>query len=466
MQKLQRKAGLLLHRSADDAQVSLLLKDFEDGDKILKSIIESVKAFRIAWTELLQHASGMATDFDDLYQYIHGDPDTNRRYHAATRDQLAKAKAFKECLASCRDVIIQELADVERRVGGPAKETRKHIDAFRKIIKRREDRKLDFERYKSRTVALEQKSTRSERDNNALLKHQIDLDVSEKGYEVADDHLKQSLPGLTKAIMALIPQLVNSQCMIQNTLLGHYYTALHGFCQQYGYAIPSSEWTQVQTEFDDVFPRVKRDTETIGSIAKGKAITQPFATRPDSLQTRTVTHKNGIGSRSSSNGALPAPIPAADSMPPPAYDMSLKPTRTISNNSYSRPTPSPSVASFQTSSEYYNNAPSVAGSQRTPLSPRMQSGGLRPAVSSTSLASSVAAKKKPPPPPPKRKPSGLQQEYVVAQYDFAGGEAGDLPFREGDRIRIVKKTGSINDWWEGECGGRTGSFPANYCKPM
>jgi len=38
MQKLQRKAGLLLPRSADDAQVGLLLNDFNEGDKMLKVV--------------------------------------------------------------------------------------------------------------------------------------------------------------------------------------------------------------------------------------------------------------------------------------------------------------------------------------------------------------------------------------------------------------------------------------------
>jgi hypothetical protein len=36
---------------------------------------------------------------------------------------------------------------------------------------------------------------------------------------------------------------------------------------------------------------------------------------------------------------------------------------------------------------------------------------------------------------------------VTALYDFAGQGSGDLVFREGDRIRVTKKTGSTDDWW-------------------
>lgn len=74
----------------------------------------------------------------------------------------------------------------------------------------------------------------------------------------------------------------------------------------------------------------------------------------------------------------------------------------------------------------------------------------------------AAAKKKPPPPPPPRSASSHAQ-YVTALYDFGGQGAGDLSFKEGDRIRVIKKTDSTDDWWEGELRGIKGSFPANYC---
>jgi amphiphysin len=77
------------------------------------------------------------------------------------------------------------------------------------------------------------------------------------------------------------------------------------------------------------------------------------------------------------------------------------------------------------------------------------------------------AKKRPPPPPPaKRIPSTKQEEFVVAQYDFSGQGGDDLSFREGDRIKIVKKTNTDQDWWVGELGGIRGNFPANYCKAI
>jgi amphiphysin len=255
--------------------------------------------------------------------------------------------------------------------------------------------------------------------------------------------------------------------MIQNTLFGHYYTAMHEFCQRYGYPIPSSEWQQIQSEFEETFPPVRKETETLGIVQKGKAVTAAFYSRPDSLQTTTIPARNRLQpTRSNGSATLPPPVP----MSPPPLDFGSKPLRSVSNQSYTRPSPSPSINSYQ-SSDYLNSRPTGAGASRPQITSHLSAphNVLARAASSSSIgsmASAAAKKKPPPPPPPQKKPSSLQQDYVVAQYDFNGQGEGDLPFREGDRIRVIKKTDSTNDWWEGECHGVKGSFPANYCKPV
>ena len=100
-----------------------------------------------------------------------------------------------------------------------------------------------------------------------------------------------------------------------------------------------------------------------------------------------------------------------------------------------------------------------------PAGPRADYFGRERMASNSSMASVAAGKKKPPPPPPKRLPS-QQGDWVTALYEFSGQGQGDLVFKEGDRIKVVKKTDSRDDWWTGELRGVQGSFPANYCQPV
>lgn len=51
---------------------------------------------------------------------------------------------------------------------------------------------------------------------------------------------------------------------------------------------------------------------------------------------------------------------------------------------------------------------------------------------------------------------------AIALYTFKGEQPGDLPFKKGDVIDILKKSGTTDDWWTGRNNGISGIFPANY----
>jgi lipid-binding SYLF domain-containing protein len=54
---------------------------------------------------------------------------------------------------------------------------------------------------------------------------------------------------------------------------------------------------------------------------------------------------------------------------------------------------------------------------------------------------------------------------AIAKFTFDGEQDGDLSFKKGDIITIVKRTDSENDWWTGRIGDREGIFP-RYGRPL
>ena len=106
-----------------------------------------------------------------------------------------------------------------------------------------------------------------------------------------------------------------------------------------------------------------------------------------------------------------------------------------------QPTP-PGVMSFSPAGPKIDHFQSTVSSRGAAIDP---------------IAAAIGKKKPPPPPPTAPRPV-----FVTALYDFDGQGPGDLVFREGDRIRVVRKTDSTDDWWEGELSGQKGPFPANY----
>lgn len=52
------------------------------------------------------------------------------------------------------------------------------------------------------------------------------------------------------------------------------------------------------------------------------------------------------------------------------------------------------------------------------------------------------------------------QPYARALFDYISKEPGDLNFKKGDIIVLQKKID--NQWFHGECGGKSGAFPFSY----
>ena len=121
--------------------------------------------------------------------------------------------------------------------------------------------------------------------------------------------------------------------------------------------------------------------------------------------------------------------------PPPLRDNynTRGPNNVSNNNNYNRPDP-------RNEQNIRNISDSLDRTHISPGSPPSQGNSF-------------------PQPPQPRAPSGSQ---AVALYDFAGVEKGDLNFKKGDTITIIKKTASQNDWWTGRINNVEGLFPANY----
>jgi len=179
MQRIQRKFGTLLKRSDDEADITAILAEFQTADKLLDSFLESVKTFQTAWKEILTKQTEFASSLESLYKPIEVPEDA--KIESATRRgntpqvYLAKTADFRNINIELQADLQQEVEWIQTKLFYPASEAKDATKPLKKSIKQREDYKLDFERYQSRSDHARQKASKSVRDEAALIKHEDDL---------------------------------------------------------------------------------------------------------------------------------------------------------------------------------------------------------------------------------------------------------------------------------------------------
>ena len=384
------------------------------------------------------------------------------------QDTMQRTEVLQESYSELKVDLLEEVNSVDARLIKPTMEARDHIQPLKKVIKKRQDKKLDFEKYQHRVDNHRKKVRRSDRDNAYLAKAEQELEKAIDEYHVADDQLKSGLPPVIQAAFSILPHLLAAQILIQNNLLGHYYTALHEYCTDAGFPSPPPPASEIIGTFQSHFRPTLRVVEALGILSNGRVSRQSFSS--ETSAPRAIT--NGSASR---NGY---PRQASSSLSV-ATSSSLRPpsTHSIENNNSRDPSPEPSsrpkISSIPSQTSLSLATPNYGSSASESESMAMAPAGPRPDYfsrdrqpSSSSMASIASKKKPPPPPPPPKRNFSQQGTWVAAIYDFAGQSHGDLAFKEGDRIRVLKKTDSTDDWWEGELQGIKGSFPANYCQAI
>ncbi|KFY06721.1 hypothetical protein V492_07799 [Pseudogymnoascus sp. VKM F-4246] len=461
---MHRQFGKIISKGpGDDAKVSVLLQDFTNVDEVLTSIVHTSRAWKDAWLSILALQLNAVTVFEEIYNPIVGATSEGHGHDAimTPENMLIKTKNLKEAYAELKTDLLEELNLVDPRIIRPATEVLECIKPIKKTIKNRENKRIDYESYQDR-VDKKRRQKRSEKDEAALLKLEADMGKASDDFRYADDRLRESLPPVIAAAFSILPHILAAQILIQNTLLAQYYTTLHNYCTEEGFPSPAPPTQDIVGEWDGDFRRIQRDVESINTIARGKAIHATMVLGDDSENQKGSSmsglnlRNNLAARRSNTQSSLPSMSRLGGKLSAGASRISPS-----GHNSGSSQEPEPQREYDEPGADRNNSSSHALTPSYSPAGPVRDYFQAQDSQSTRNMSSAIAAKKKAPPPPPKRIQSSNEQ-WVTALYTFTGQESDDLAFEEGDRIKVIKKTDSTDDWWDGELRGVRGRFPANY----
>lgn len=127
---------------------------------------------------ILQRQLGIAEEFEALYKPMDGlnDPDDVGQAPITTpKAFLEKCVRLRATYAELESELKQEVTMIETKLLRPAWDVKESTAPLKKDIKRRENSKLDYERYLGRVEAARKKEIRSIKEEAALAQHESNL---------------------------------------------------------------------------------------------------------------------------------------------------------------------------------------------------------------------------------------------------------------------------------------------------
>ncbi|KDE04005.1 hypothetical protein MVLG_05507 [Microbotryum lychnidis-dioicae p1A1 Lamole] len=403
---LTSKVGMTTKSS--DAETDELVRKFTGLEEYTANLLKDTTTFRDNISIMLTSGAGFATAFATLFQPINDEASLTVK-HPEAATTLRNISSYQELMAELRDTIQPELELIDSRVIAPLREYQDLLKKIRKTITKREHKLVDYDRFNNSYKKQSDKKEKSLSDEKNLFKLEQDLEQATQEYEHYNGMLKNDIPHFLRLTTAFISPIFQTFYFIK---VGILYTMLDKMqswgSQHYGDMSIQGIESMHYERLGDAVERLEALTITKRYVGSARMMQQ---------------HRETSGSDTAST--------------------------------YSRTFRTGSVAP----SSYASKPPVRAGSYGTP---NATAEDPAPPYTAGGASSVVAGKRAAPPPPAPKRPGGPAVTYVTALYDYAATAEGDLSFSAGDRIELVTKTASTEDWWTGKVHGQQGVFPGNY----
>ncbi|KAI9596777.1 hypothetical protein BDF19DRAFT_436767 [Syncephalis fuscata] len=405
---LKESSGRL--EETHDAEYDYLVKQFNDFESSAQQLHKDATLYRDAVSSLMEHQQGFADTLLTLYQSaLQRDiwlPPMEK--DASSIEAIETTEKYAEIMRTTRNAIQPELEILTSTVITPILELNSVIKAIHKTTEKRERKRLDYDRHRASVKALNQRQERSLNDEKKLRQAELSTGEATEVFNAINGSLKQDLPKLLQMRGKFIAPCFISFYQLQlkiSSMLDQQFQPLVSL-RHIDYSHSAKDgYDMRKAQIDEILQELR-------SIA------------PQAMTVSRNASRSGVTPRTGSGAVTPI-TPTTPTTPSAPYDEKKE-------------------FSMRQNAHQFGGGAAVAP-------------GLAP-NRATPTATTATANTATPSPPRIVHPSSSEQ-YAVAVYPFVSETAGDLNFKKGERIRIVNKTESTNDWWTGRLYDKTGIFP-------
>ncbi|KAJ2891887.1 BAR adaptor protein Hob1, partial [Coemansia aciculifera] len=356
-----------------------------------------------------------------------------------------------------------------------------------RVLQKREHKLIDYDRHRSTVEKTESKEgsegQRSLGEEKSYQKTMAQYQESSRMYNYYNDALKSDLTTLLNLRQSFIDPIFIKFFRVQHQL---YLDLFREFSEAARNCPAFDLSTPVIAAFDQKWGRAVQCLDSLDLFGVGPMIVAPLPLEDVDKGMMSTIKGTFRKKEKSTTPAAPAIFsgqsttsPASSSglgggspslMPPPvASSASGSPYGTYQSSFPQQPQMQQQPPMADTKSPYGTYESSFPSQQQpsTSYQPAYQQQQQHQAMSAAPPAYNAPPVEKAPIAPPSARaeqppPPRNNVQYVVALYDYAALTDGDLSFKEGDRIELVQRADSKDDWWTGRLNGVEGVFPGTY----
>ncbi|KAL1925045.1 uncharacterized protein VTP21DRAFT_4699 [Calcarisporiella thermophila] len=393
----------------NDTEFKQLEAKFSDLERVAGRLHTDSAKYRDGIMALLNHQATIAETLVELYGPIDGRDDGSvARRPQASPQSMTAIQQYCTLMTETRDVLIPELDMMDRLVIRPTADLIEIMKLIRKTIVKRNHKVLDYDRYRNSLKKLKDKKERTLSDERAMFKLEAQYEQATQEYNYYNNVLKEQLPTFFHLKNEFTDPLFSFLYQMQYRI--------QGILMQKMNEVAALGYFDLDTDTILLFDRRKNEIQAQldeMTLLSRKALAQ--ATSSHFRSKFGHAHAPSISSEEPHDEPLPPYSPTSHATP-------------FGDRKYGSNYPPPNSIS---SSSNLSAAPTTSTRVGPPVSPPVA-------------------------------PKPTLKKYVVALYDYEAQAEGDLSFHKDDKIEVLERTQSSEDWWTGRLNGKTGVFPANY----
>ncbi|KAJ5220242.1 BAR adaptor protein [Penicillium chermesinum] len=170
---------------------------FVELEKECKKLHDESKRYFDAINGMLNHQIEFSKAIAEIYKPISGRASDPNSYHAEGNDAgIHACEEYEAIVRDLQEALVPELEMIETRVISPADQLLDIIKTIQKVAKKRNHKKLDYDRHNDTLKKLQAKTDKSLKDEKALYKAENDAEQATEEYNYYNNLMKEELPKL------------------------------------------------------------------------------------------------------------------------------------------------------------------------------------------------------------------------------------------------------------------------------